>query len=155
MTVLELDPDSHAAIQSHIQILLSLDRYKDALAFITSHQSSEEESNTQWQLEQAYALYKLGRVPEAATIVEALRAENMQLDEDGDYARAVNVLDAQVVSNYSFLELHSETFGSRIRLSQKYRLENFDQAQVLYEDLLATVEAVSNIDPNNILWRLR
>lgn len=27
--------------------------------------------------------------------------------------------------------------------SQKYRLEQFDQAQALYEDLLATVEPVS------------
>lgn len=96
--VLELDPDSHNAVQTHIQILLSLDRFKDALSFITSQQSSNTEGQEQWQLEQAYALYKLGRVPEAATIIEAVRAGSMQLDEDGDYARAVDVLDAQIVS---------------------------------------------------------
>lgn len=99
LTVLELDPDSPSAIRTHIQILLSLDRYKDALAFITSRQSSssEEDSQHPWQLEQAYALYKLGRVPEAASIVEAIRAESMQLEEEADDARALDVLDAQIV----------------------------------------------------------
>lgn len=100
-SVLELDPENHAAIQTHIQILLSLDRYKDALSFILSQEQSKLEtspsSSSQWQLEQAYALYKLGKVPDAATIVEAIRADSMQLDEEADYARAVDVLDAQVV----------------------------------------------------------
>ncbi|KAK9899334.1 hypothetical protein P389DRAFT_47160 [Cystobasidium minutum MCA 4210] len=115
--ILELDPENHSAIQTHIQILLSLDRYKDALSFILSQQQSS--TSSQWQLEQAYALYKLGKVPDAAVIVDAIRADSMQLDEEAEYARAVDVLDAQV----------------------KYRLEQFDQAQVLYEDLLATLEA--------------
>lgn len=97
--VLEIDPDNHNAIQTHIQILLSLDRYKDALTFIKSQQqqSSDTGGQEEWQLEQAYALYKLGRVPEAATIIEALRAGSMQLDEDAEHARAVDVLDAQIV----------------------------------------------------------
>lgn len=94
-TVLELDPESDSAAQTHIQILLSLDRYKDALSFITAQQG--EESNQKWRLEQAYALYKLGKVPEASKIVEAIRADSMQLDEEGDFARALDVLDAQVV----------------------------------------------------------
>lgn len=94
--VLELDPENHSAIQTHIQILLSLDRYKDALSFILSQQQSS--TSSQWQLEQAYALYKLGKVPDAAVIVDAIRADSMQLDEEAEYARAVDVLDAQVVS---------------------------------------------------------
>jgi hypothetical protein len=98
IAVLELDPESHLAIQTHIQILLSLDRYKDALAFTTAQQSSDGQGRKQWQLEQAYALYKLGKVPEAATIIDAIRAESMQLDKEEDDARAVDILDAQVVS---------------------------------------------------------
>lgn len=101
-SVLELDPENHAAVQTHIQILLSLDRYKDALSFILSRQQQSKSetspsSSSLWQLEQAYALYKLGKVPDAATIVEVIRADSMQLDEEADYARAVDVLDAQVV----------------------------------------------------------
>jgi hypothetical protein len=97
-----LDPESQAAQRTHIQILLSLDRYKDALAFITFHQgkdSDDETSVNEWHLEHAYALYKLGKVPEAATILETVRSESMQLDdEEEDYARSVDVLDAQIVS---------------------------------------------------------
>jgi hypothetical protein len=100
-----LDPESQAAQRTHIQILLSLDRYKDALAFITSHQGKDSDDETsknpEWHLEHAYALYKLGKVPEAATILETVRSESMQLDdEEEDYARSVDVLDAQIVSIY-------------------------------------------------------
>jgi hypothetical protein len=78
------------AQRTYIQLLLNLDRYKEALAWITE----DAERLEKWNIEQCYALYKLGREREADEVLQKSRDSAM----DEETTRTLDVLDAQIVS---------------------------------------------------------
>ena len=128
--VRSLDPNNRLARQTHLQLLLSLDKYADALAYATA-----EEQSGAYNIEECYALYKLGRMAEAEKVLDSLREA---IADDEDSARTIDVLDAQIVS-----AAYRKAVSSADPSIQKYRLERFEDSQALYEDLLASVEEVS------------
>lgn len=77
------------ASQTHLQLLLSLDKYAEALAYATA-----EDQNGAYKIEECYALYKLGRMEEAERVLDSIRESAA---EDEDSARTLDVLDAQIV----------------------------------------------------------
>ena len=97
--VLAIQPENDAAQQTHIQLQLSLDRYRAALSFI----SKSPERQKRFALEQCYALYKLGRTKEAAEALASLQADEMATDGTDATQRAVEILNAQIV-----IRLHSK-----------------------------------------------
>ena len=89
--VLQLDPSNHLGKQTQLQLLLSLDRYRETLLEIIA----ASENAGDYRIEQCYALYKLGRMEEAQNVLDAVRAE--QGDADEGTQRTLDVLDAQIV----------------------------------------------------------
>lgn len=88
-TVLELQPENELARQIHIQLLLGLDRYREALQYI----DRDETRSQTYAVERSYALYKLGRFEQAATTVKDIKTAS----SDADIERTTAVLEAQVV----------------------------------------------------------
>ena len=127
MAVLRLAPADALAGQTKVQLLIAVDRYPAAISLL------REAGNGESSLEHIYCLYKTGRVAEAA---EGLAA----LCEDAAEERAVRLLEAQVVRcRLALNDLEPHVADS---LMQKYRSEDFEGSRDVYDDLLATVDAV-------------
>ncbi|KAL7341080.1 hypothetical protein BJY59DRAFT_734272 [Rhodotorula toruloides] len=108
--LLRIDPSDPLALQTRSQLLIALDSYADALRSPASQGTS--------RLARAYCLYKLGRVDEARTELDALEEEDEGASDEEDRAR--EVLRAQLL----------------------YRLGEFEQARDLFDDLASTAEQV-------------
>ncbi|BGO88509.1 hypothetical protein NBRC10512_003393 [Rhodotorula toruloides] len=106
--LLRIDPSDPLALQTRSQLLIALDSYADALRSPASQGTS--------RLARAYCLYKLGRVDEARTELDALEEEDEGASDEEDRAR--EVLRAQLL----------------------YRLGEFEQARDLFDDLASTAE---------------
>lgn len=90
--MLRLDPSNHLGKQTQLQLLLSLDRYRETLEVIAASSNAGD-----YRIEQCYALYKLGRMEEAQSVLDAVRGEQGNTDEGTQ--RTLDVLDAQIVSH--------------------------------------------------------
>lgn len=140
--MLVLNASDQLAAQTRVQLLIALDQFPRAIDSI----KSEQDETT---LEQVYCLYKTGREEEAAAALAELPVEVGE-------SRAAKLLEAQIVSGD---QLHpvlvSETL-SIVMLTvycalQNYRLDKFETARDLYEDLIATAEAVSLPPPHALV----
>lgn len=82
--MLRIDPSDSLAAQTRVQLLISLDRYTDALNALSADADA---------LTRAYCYYKTAREPEASALLQALPDEANE--------RAVKVLEAQVVRTHA------------------------------------------------------